>query len=1549
MKIFQTTFLIFYSSLFYCVDIFLKSKSVFPTKKRLKIVSCLVILSFAQAVNSLELERWVYLFEGKEYKTLLEAETALRNSDYKYRNHQLVKTQKHVNKNIIRIYDQPTVQAVRVGELEYGKEDKWGSSWAEYIKMRDGEPECPDSFEVIERISDKPTQGCGGYPCDEVDSNNYFSHTWKFLRITNNYNDADTNPGCFTAFEYTSDHYERAQFQCPENFHLLQKGATLTNAYCQEFNGNLEKIITSKRTQYCTPTEGNPCSPITGQKTESLVDYASGELNFSRHYFSINESPNLGYYTQPYIGQGWTHNYAARLRDKRYLITEKGNMIFISDDNKSIDSNVFIKIDVIGKNYYARKSNGSSLRFNASRKNVNGEMLLDAIIDVSGRETKVEYEQHAWQYYRIKKVIGPSGHQLSFEYDGQGRIEKLISPAGEFVVYVYDRADSTMVTTSRLVKVVYPDETDIEYHYEDTNYPYALTGISHSGIRYGTYAYDTKGRVIESGHADGYDKIKITYNDETSVVTYADNSTKTYNISKGLEGSQDKAAQIFQGKSSTAFKWEGANVNMARRLLEKNMPSGEKIEYQYTGNHLTKKTQKFTSYIIAENSNPENLELVNKTFITDYEYLSDDEHLPTKITSTSVSDNTTHKKTESISYHTDFKKPVRAAMDGFTFDGVPVSHQTTFQYNDKGQLKLIDGRREDVNDYQTYEYYDCYHGGECGQLKKATNALNQIVTYDTYNAHGRVTQMTDSNGLIIQFEYRSRDNQITQIKLRDGNRTRVSKFSYYDNGLIQSVTSPSGASNTYFYNAAKKLIKMTDRNGNSKVLDYDLKGNLTKVSLKNSNDQLKYVNSSQYNEFNQLVESINGNQIKSEFGYDEAGNIELSTNGLLNSTSFKYDQLNRLSKRVDALGYATYQEHNAQNLLKKLRDAEGKDTLYDYDDLGNLLKITSPDTGITRFTYDKAGNVLTKRDARGVTVTFTYDALNRIKSQSYSDSSENIIYIYDDTSNGNKGVGRLTRIIDESGITDYIYNGFGDIIKETQTINGKAYVMKYNYGNSGLMAGSIYPSGHYFDYWYNNVDKVEEIYHLAPGDDALYPLVTNIHYLPFGPMESLTYGNRQKLSRTYDLDYRLTDQITTGIQQKKYIYDLTDNVKKVIYPLNHLLDESYDYDKLSRLVVAKGTYDDLVFSYDKIANRQSKTSGVNVGQYVYADNSHHLTAITGHGAKEFTYDDVGNTLTVGDLTLTYNHQGRLKSASKVGMSATYHYSARGERRIKRVNGVETHFVYNYLGQLIAEANNEGISKEYIYLHGQPLAQIMNQQVYYYHNSHLGTPEVMTDYGQNTVWQASYSPFGKATVTTNIIENNLRFPGQYFDSETELHYNYFRYYDSEIGRYITSDPIGLNGGVNTYGYVGGNSVNYVDPDGKIRRRLFHMWARLWKEPHMVLREIGREMFPPPVIPVTPNESGNVPLEAELPPGWPNQLSEGSDDNVIPFPGGKTADDLDECEENDDPCEEWLDQLTAMSLAIKLGANIDDLTKQSFNNSVKKFKAYCPHLANQISEL
>ncbi|WP_305974636.1 RHS repeat-associated core domain-containing protein [Rheinheimera baltica] len=110
-----------------------------------------------------------------------------------------------------------------------------------------------------------------------------------------------------------------------------------------------------------------------------------------------------------------------------------------------------------------------------------------------------------------------------------------------------------------------------------------------------------------------------------------------------------------------------------------------------------------------------------------------------------------------------------------------------------------------------------------------------------------------------------------------------------------------------------------------------------------------------------------------------------------------------------------------------------------------------------------------------------------------------------------------------------------------------------------------------------------------------------------------------------------------------------------------------------------------------------------------------------------------------------------------------------------------------------------------------MALVKQGQLYYYQLDQLGTPLSLTDSDNNIVWQAHYTVFGKATVTVNTIDNPIRFQGQYYDSESGLHYNHFRYYDPQTGRFISQDPIGLLGGINHYQYAP-NHINWIDPLG-----------------------------------------------------------------------------------------------------------------------------------------
>jgi RHS repeat-associated protein len=145
--------------------------------------------------------------------------------------------------------------------------------------------------------------------------------------------------------------------------------------------------------------------------------------------------------------------------------------------------------------------------------------------------------------------------------------------------------------------------------------------------------------------------------------------------------------------------------------------------------------------------------------------------------------------------------------------------------------------------------------------------------------------------------------------------------------------------------------------------------------------------------------------------------------------------------------------------------------------------------------------------------------------------------------------------------------------------------------------------------------------------------------------------------------------------------------------------------------------------------------------------------------------------------------------------------------------------------LIAESSSSGtIKAEYIYLNGQPLAKIENNNIYYYHNDHLATPMLITNSSGSTVWQGEYLPFGEAYSITGNITNNIRFPGQYFDDETNLHYNYYRDYNPVVGRYVEADPVGIKKSRNhLFVYALNNPLKYIDETGKAPKKGKDEWT------------------------------------------------------------------------------------------------------------------------------
>ncbi|ETD35133.1 type IV secretion protein Rhs [Pseudomonas chlororaphis subsp. aurantiaca PB-St2] len=210
---------------------------------------------------------------------------------------------------------------------------------------------------------------------------------------------------------------------------------------------------------------------------------------------------------------------------------------------------------------------------------------------------------------------------------------------------------------------------------------------------------------------------------------------------------------------------------------------------------------------------------------------------------------------------------------------------------------------------------------------------------------------------------------------------------------------------------------------------------------------------------------------------------------------------------------------------------------------------------------------------------------------------------------------------------------------------------------------------------------------------------------------------------------------------------------------------------------------------------------------------------------DYDYDAFGNLSRerrgAGQKLVTeyqYDCQHRLIGVSlPSGSTATYKYDVFGSRIAKTVDGRTTEFLWQG-EQLIAESA-ENRYRTYIYEPGtfRPLAMLDGEgpaqaTPFYYQLDHLGTPQELTAYSGEIMWSAKYRAYGNlAALDVSEIDNPLRFQGQYFDTETGLHYNRHRYYNPSSGRFLTPDPIKLAGGLNNYQYVP-NPTGWVDPLG-----------------------------------------------------------------------------------------------------------------------------------------
>ena len=559
------------------------------------------------------------------------------------------------------------------------------------------------------------------------------------------------------------------------------------------------------------------------------------------------------------------------------------------------------------------------------------------------------------------------------------------------------------------------------------------------------------------------------------------------------------------------------------------------------------------------------------------------------------------------------------------------------------------------------------------------------------------------------------------------------------------------------------------------------------------------------------------------YEYDPLGHRTWVVDPLLRPTQHSYDARGRLTQTTDPTGGIVQYQHDALDRLVAVTDPRQLVTSYQYNAFGDLLSQSSPDTGLTQNTYDPAGNLLTRTDAKGQTTSWIYDAINRPTRITYADGQiTNLSY-----DQGTNGIGRRTGLTHTyptghpfAGVLTlaFTYDARGRVLSETRTLpSGQSATLAYQYDTGGRLSQLSYPSGRKIAWQYDAAGRISAVLTGIGTADQL--VASQFTYRPFGPEASHAWGNLQPHPRSYDPEGRLV-AYPQGSSQTLLGYDAASRITYKTDSADASQTHSYSYDNLDRLSGQVEPTTTRSWTHDPVGNRLQQTAGGGSTDYQYGASSNRQTQA---GSRTITTDAVGAITSDGQRQFTYDARGRMTSSTSSAGTTHYLIDPLGRRLQKQGPQGSTAFLYDLDGHLIAELDAQGSPKqEHLWANGAPLAVVVSgvgqKGLHYVHTDHLGTPRVVMSQAQQVLWRWDGEAFGSSPANEDVdgdlqaLSYQLRFPGQYFDQETGLHYNFFRDYDPGTGRYVESDPIGLRGGINTYAYVGGNPISWFDSQG-----------------------------------------------------------------------------------------------------------------------------------------
>lgn len=1005
-----------------------------------------------------------------------------------------------------------------------------------------------------------------------------------------------------------------------------------------------------------------------------------------------------------------------------------------------------------------------------------GHIFTNILTNSAGESTDYRYQFSNGEAKLISMIgagcttCGPSN--ISYEYDSAGRVIKMNQLDSQGLI-----VSSTATEFNASGQAIKLTQTNSEneitawrsYSYDDKNHPMKPTTISQPSIVDGKalqikLRYDEAGNVIaitEKGHKPSILDTSINAGLKNSIAIER-TTTFDYSLINGryvvtAVGAPQATADITDSEvAKTEYIWN----KLGEHITEIRHPTGltERFAYQTVAGQSLPSEYTDTKGVTTK------LEYDNKGQAIGMQ--RGDQQLTLEYDS----------KQRPIKWQNQLKQTVSATYDDSKQQVIYQTHdgqQVVSQYNTEGRLtqrQWLDQQGNIIIDPTLIQYNDqvaIVNKDNAGNADaNIKNAASLMQLEQPLSAPSNNSAATGSNTLLAS------QNKDTQTNSTDA-------FSPVDNllsaeldatiaietnplGKIKQVILPEGASYERLYDDFGRMVYAKDANTGVSIVEYDLNDQPTFIQSETTTQTASY-------DDNGRLTTAKYCKLVSQTSIEQScENIEYKYNGA------------HLSQIIDSTQTTQY-TYDAQSRLTiesvQFKDSDKQwQTQYQYDDTGRLQKVSLPEGAALIYGYDDISNPITVK----------YQA----PTQGWMD-------------------GLIRRINPNYNSTALISDIQGDSARGLLGFtHSNGQIAKASYDKVGRMT-TWQDGDHQRDLSYDRNNQITAISSKQSNDQKS----ENLDYNSYGELTRVT-DDKQNSSTQYQYDHngnRLTN--TSSTTKANYEYETgTDRLLNISQTANDT--DTSDNEQHS------------TYSYDGAGNPT-------------------LISSKGQGAQSEQQRE-----------LVYGARGQLTQVSDGSKQTTEYRYNHAMQRVSKTTGINTESKQEqrYLwqqGLLDAEidvnAGQESLSRRYIYMGLRPVAVIdydkdNNPSIYTIHTDHLGTPQQVTNKQQEIVWRGDYDAFGNVTVkatpqnktedtqakgwSLNIInkanaaettaskpfEFNLRFAGQYEDSESGYYYNWHRYYNPETGRYLTSDPIGLNGGLNTYGYTGQNPVQAVDPWG-----------------------------------------------------------------------------------------------------------------------------------------